>query len=171
MIFIVALNPQLRKNLKSAFSSNFDFLGTNTSFACGTNSSQVPVNKLQKYLKLVSQKLGTLQFSSPNHFFATIIFIFLFQVKKLIVANLKNRELFPYLRLGFHQNHPYQPQRHTKSFPKCTEQGPFWLKITLMVIFKGIRNSAGQNQVPKILSILFFSDPIWTKFTFSSYLF
>ena len=35
-----------------------------------------------------------------------------------------------------------------------------------MIIFKGMRNSAGQNQVPKILSILFFPDPIWTKFTF-----
>ena len=39
------------------------------------------MNKLQKYLKLVSQKFGTLQFPSPNGLG--------FQVKKLVVTNLK----------------------------------------------------------------------------------
>ena len=124
-----------------------------------------------KIFKTGFTKIGHTAVFKPQSFFCHNHFHFFISSKKLIVTNLKNRELFPYPWLGFHQNHPYQPQRHIKSFPKCTEQGPFWLKITLMVIFKGIRNSAGQNQVPKILSILFFPDPIWTKFTFSSYLF
>ena len=44
------------------------------------------MNKLQKYLKLVSQKLGTLQFPSPNELG--------FQVKKLVVTNLKVGNFF-----------------------------------------------------------------------------
>ena len=42
---------------------------------------QVPVNKLQKYLKLVLQKLGTLPFPDPNRLG--------FHVKKLVVTNLQ----------------------------------------------------------------------------------
>ena len=42
------------------------------------------MNKLQKYLKLVSQKLGTLQFPNPSGLG--------FQVKKLLVTNLKVRK-------------------------------------------------------------------------------
>ena len=60
--------------------------------------SQVPWNKLQKYLKLVLQKFGTLQFPSPSGLG--------FQVEKLIVANLKvGKIFFPYPFLGFfHEN-------------------------------------------------------------------
>ena len=66
----------------------------------GTNSSYVTVNKLQKYPKPVFQKLGTLQFPSPNGLG--------FQVKKLIVTNLKvGKIFFPYPYLVFsHQNYP-----------------------------------------------------------------
>ena len=57
-------------------------------------------NKLQKYLKLVLHKMGTLQLPSPNGLG--------FQVKKLVVTNLKfgkKFSLYPCLGL-FHQNHP-----------------------------------------------------------------
>ena len=58
------------------------------------------MNKLQKYLKLVLQKLGTLQFPSPSELG--------FQVQKLIMTNLKvGKFFFPYPCLGFfHQSHP-----------------------------------------------------------------
>ena len=82
---IMTLNLWLRKNLKSAFPSNFNFFGHN-SVAHETSLSLVPVNKLQKYLRQVLQKLGTLQFSSPNGLS--------FKVKKLIVINLKVKKSF-----------------------------------------------------------------------------
>ena len=47
---------------------------------------KVPVNKLQKYLKPVLQKLGTLQFPSPKGLG--------FQVQKLIMTNLKVGKTF-----------------------------------------------------------------------------
>ena len=67
----------------------------------------VPMNKLQKYLKPVLQKLGTLQFPSPNGLG--------FQVQKLIKKNLKvGKKIFPYPCLGFfHQNDPTNKSMQT----------------------------------------------------------
>ena len=56
-------------------------MGINNPDAYGPNLPQVPVNKLQKYLKPVLQKLGTLRFPSPN--------VLGFQVQKWIMTNLK----------------------------------------------------------------------------------
>ena len=85
----------LRKTLnQSSLVSNFDFLGINSPVAYGTNLPKVPVNKLQKYLKPVLRKLGTLQFLSPNGLG--------FQVQKLIMTNLKvGGKKFPYPYLAF----------------------------------------------------------------------
>ena len=56
--------------------------------------------QIAKISKLVSQKLGTHQFPSPNGLG--------FQVKKLVLINLKvGKKKFSYPCLGFyHQNHP-----------------------------------------------------------------
>ena len=57
------------------------------------NLSKVQVNKLQKYLKPVLQKLGTLQFPSPTGLG--------FQVQKLIMTNLKvGKKFFSISLLG-----------------------------------------------------------------------
>ena len=87
--------------------SNFDFLGTNSPVAYGTNLSLVPVNNLQKYLKPVLQRLGTLPFPSRNELG--------FQVQKLIVTNLKvGKNFSPYPPFGFfHQNH--SPSRYSNA--------------------------------------------------------
>ena len=83
----------LKKTLNQpSLVSNFDFLGINSSVAYWKHLPLVPVNKLQKYLKLVSQKLGTLQFLNPNELG--------FQVQKLIVTNLKVRKKNPYPCFG-----------------------------------------------------------------------
>ena len=66
---------------QSSLVSNFDALGINNPVAYGPNLPQVPVDKLQKYLKPVLQKLGTLRFPSPNGLG--------FQVQKWIMTNLK----------------------------------------------------------------------------------
>ena len=71
--------------------SNFDFLGINSSAAYGANLSLVPVNNLQKYLKPVLQRLGTLPFPSRNGLG--------FQVQKLIVTNLKVGKFFLHILL------------------------------------------------------------------------
>ena len=92
----------LRKTLNQpSLVSNFDFLVINNPVVYERNLSKVLVNKVQKYLKLVLQKLGTLQFPSPSGFG--------FQVQKLIMTNLKvGKNFFPYPCLGFfHQNHPF----------------------------------------------------------------
>ena len=74
--------------------SNFDILGINSPAAYGTNLSKVPENKLQKYVKPVLQKLGTLQFPSPNGLG--------FQVQKLIMTNLKvEKKIFHILAWAF----------------------------------------------------------------------
>ena len=66
---------------QSSLVSNFDALGINNPVAYGPNLPQVPVDKLQKHLKPVLQKLGTLRFPSSNGLG--------FQVQKWIMTNLK----------------------------------------------------------------------------------
>ena len=87
----------------------------------GTNSCLVPVNKLQKYLKLVSQNLGTLQFPSPHGFG--------FQVKKLVVTNLKVGKKFFISLLGLFSPEPPIPLHF---FP-VSHWFRGWLKINLKV--------------------------------------
>ena len=109
--------------------SNFDFFGINSSVAYGENSSLVTVNKLQKYLKSTSQKLHTLQYPSPNGWG--------FQVKKLVVANLKvQKKCFHIVAWNFFTKTTYElahqhKHQHTKTWWLQIWESQNWKKIGL----------------------------------------
>ena len=104
--------------------SNFHFLGLYKTATYETNLSYVPVNKLQKYLKL-----GTQQFPTLNRLG--------FQVQKLIMTNLKVwQKNFLYPCLGFfYRNEPTS----IATFPPekiigivCYLRKPVWIMSQLL---------------------------------------
>ena len=71
------------------------------------------MNKLQKHLKPVLQKLGTLQFPSPNGLG--------FQVQKLIMANLKVEMYFSIFMLKLFSPEPPRCYVWEKKMDYCTD--------------------------------------------------
>ena len=64
-IFIVILNPQLRKNPKSAFPSNFDFLGINSPAVYGNKFILGAREQTAKISKTGFAKIGYTAVSKP----------------------------------------------------------------------------------------------------------
>ena len=85
------------------------------------------MNKLQKYLKQVSQKFSTLQFPSPNGLG--------FQVQKLIMTNLKvAKKNSPYPCLGFsQQNHPFISSLNLKYMLKSSGIATFYIDVCILL--------------------------------------